>query len=250
KPRRPFNWLSWQPRWMTAAIVVLIFVVVGSGTLAAASNAMPDEALYPVKLTAENIRLTLTRSDSAKTQLYAKLADKRVDEIVKMAEKGKVEQVERATDRLDAYLQKVVVLANPAGKGAGITQAPVAAPAPAATPVPSPKPVPSPNIALAPSPTTPEPKLGALQAPAPPAPGKKDATARSETAKSATSKSAANRAKVKEVIAEQALKHSEALQAALKKAPESVKPALRKAIAVSVADYRQALEALQNEDTP
>ncbi len=53
-----------------------------------------------------------------------------------------------------------------------------------------------------------------------------------------------NRAKLRTTVANYAINHPAGLRAALKKAPESAKPALRRAIAVSVAGYERALKAL------
>jgi len=46
------------------------------------------------------------------------------------------------------------------------------------------------------------------------------------------------------MVAQYAVNHPEALRAVLETAPESAKPALRRAIAVSVAGYEKALETL------
>ncbi len=53
-----------------------------------------------------------------------------------------------------------------------------------------------------------------------------------------------NRAKLRSTVANYAINHPADLRAALEKAPESAKPALRRAIAVSVAGYEKALKAL------
>jgi hypothetical protein len=52
-----------------------------------------------------------------------------------------------------------------------------------------------------------------------------------------------NRAELRATLANYAINHPAELRAALETAPESVKPALRRAIAVSVAGYERALEA-------
>ena len=109
KRRRPF--FAWQPRWATVVAIVLVLLLAGSSTVVAAGNSMPDEPLYPVKLATEQVRLVLTPSTLGKAELYAKLADRRVAEIVYMANKGKPEQVERVTQRLNSYLARVAVLA-------------------------------------------------------------------------------------------------------------------------------------------
>ncbi len=53
-----------------------------------------------------------------------------------------------------------------------------------------------------------------------------------------------NRAKLRSTVANYAINHPADLRAALQKAPESAKPALRRAITVSVAGYKKALKAL------
>lgn len=51
-----------------------------------------------------------------------------------------------------------------------------------------------------------------------------------------------NRAKLRTTVANYAINHPAGLRAALEKAPESAKPALRRAIAVSEAGYKRALK--------
>jgi len=199
KRSRPF--LGWQPRWATAVITVLILLLVGGSTVAAASNSMPDKPLYPVKLATEQVQLALTPSDIGKAQLLAKLADKRVAEIVYLANQGKSGQIELATQRLDAYLARVSILTTAESEEAGVF--------------------------LTPAPTA--------ETPAPPehARGIKEPPAQAN-----------RRAKLRIIVAHYAVNHPEALRAVLETAPESVKPALRRAIAVSVARYEKALETL------
>ena len=52
-------------------------------------------------------------------------------------------------------------------------------------------------------------------------------------------------AKLRVILSGYAVEHPQALRAVLKTAPESAKPALRRAIAASVANYKKALEALE-----
>ena len=52
------------------------------------------------------------------------------------------------------------------------------------------------------------------------------------------------RARLRTLLGRHAVNHPAALRAALKTAPESAKPALRRAIAESAAGYKKALEAL------
>lgn len=107
------GFFSRQPRWATAVIVVIFLLLAGSGTVAAAGNSLPGEPLYQVKLATEAVRLTMTPSALGKAELNVKLADKRVDEIIEMVDKGKVEQVEQTAQRLNSHLLAMESLAVP-----------------------------------------------------------------------------------------------------------------------------------------
>ncbi|MBN1375252.1 MAG: hypothetical protein JXA01_03770 [Dehalococcoidia bacterium] len=72
---------------------LLVFVMASTGTVAASSNAMPDQPLYNVKLAVEQVQLTFTASDIAKAELHANLAEKRANEIAVMAKQGNTEKV-------------------------------------------------------------------------------------------------------------------------------------------------------------
>ncbi len=203
---RPF--FGWLPRWATVVTIVLILLLAGGGTVAAASNSMPDNPLYPVKLATEQVRLILTPSQIGKARLCAELADRRVAEIIYMANKGDARQVELITQRLDKRLAMLVVLALAQKAGE------------------------APRL-LAPPPTEEAPPPPALAPPPGEAWGDRDG-----------SPQAGNRAQLRNMVAHYAADHPAALQAILDKVPESTKPALRRAIAVSVAGYKRALEAL------
>jgi len=222
--QRSRRFFGWQSAWATAVTVILILLLVGGGTVAAAGNSMPDEALYPVKLATEQVRLTLTPSALGKAQLYARLADKRVAEIVYMASKGDPQRVEMVAQRLDTHLVKIATLAAAPREKARVMLAPAPAAARAGedakilAPTPTPTPAPTP-------------------APAP------------ERAREAPeSLPADSRAKLRVLVMHNAKNHPERLRAVLKAAPESVKPALRRAIRASEAGYEKALESIEDKE--
>lgn len=101
---------TWWPRWATAAAIALVLLLAGGGTVAAASGSMPDSPLYPVKLVSEQVQLALTTSSLGKAELHIRLADKRVAEIVYLADKGNIWQIERTTERLREHLAGIAVL--------------------------------------------------------------------------------------------------------------------------------------------
>ncbi len=206
-----FSSRSWQPRWAAVVAIVLVLLLAGSGTVVAASGSMPDEPLYPVKLATEQAQLVLTPSALGKAELYAKLADRRVLEIVRMADKSRPEQIERTAHRLDVYLTRIGDLASTQG----VTGAPAMPPMP--------------------------PMMGtegesAGKAPLP-----------SEMAKGGREAGPGfdRRAELRGIVGRSALDHPERMRAVLETVPESAKPALLRAIAISETGYQKALKSLE-----
>ncbi len=243
KTRRFF----WQPRWATVGIAVLVFLVAGSSTVMAAGNSMPDEPLYPVKLATEAVREKLTPSLLGKADLYVDLADKRVSEIVYLAGKGNPGQVERTTERLNGYIDKITSLALGGDMKSGripaprvAAQAPVPAPAPAQTAVPAPTRAPTPTPSPAPAPPV------IVQAPPAAAPTTlAPSTTEAMGVKAADRQPMTQKEKMRQKVAQFAVNHPEALRRAMEKArDESVKSALRKAIESSEKEYDKALKSL------
>jgi len=196
KPKKGLFSLGWQPRWAMAVAICLVLLLGGGSTVSAAGASLPDSPLYPVKLATEQVQLTLTPSDIGKAELYAKLADRRVAEIVQMINKGKTKQIEQTAHRLNNHL---AMLASLPLAEEGVMRAP---PAPT----------------LAPRQLGEEDKGIPVQA--------------------------NGRARLRTLLGRNAVNHPAALRAALETAPESARPALRQAIAVSAANYKKALESL------
>ncbi|MFC1954983.1 DUF5667 domain-containing protein [Chloroflexota bacterium] len=234
RERRSFSF-NWQPRWATVAVTVLVLILASGGTVAAAGNSMPDEPLYQVKLATEKARLTLTPSALGKAELYVKLIDKRVNEIVKMAEKGRPEQVERTAGRLNGHLMVMAHLTasqvevSPEGE-AGIFMAPAP---------------------MMPMKETPEaevrgiPRAASEKAPGPPGQVGHGRSGAGEVGDEGEEGKFDKRAKLRRIVARYADDHPAVLRQALQNAPESVKTALRRAIAVSDAGYEHALKSLE-----
>lgn len=258
EPVKARSFFGWLPRW--AAVVAGVIVVVllaGTGTVAASANSLPDEPLYQVKLATEAVRLTFITSALGKAELYAKFADERVEEIVRMAEKGKVEQVEKATERMNNQLIAMANLTAPKGGEAESAEIAAfeAAPAPmmaeeAPAPEPEPTPVsaPTPAPAPAPAPVIKIPQEPVEEAPALTAP--RAAEPREEVGKAVDSNMEEkvkpdHQERLKIIVSEQALKNSQKLQELLERVPESLKPALRRALEIADSGYEQALRNLE-----
>jgi hypothetical protein len=110
KTRRPFfsgwQW-RWQSAWSMAIIAVLVIVIAGGSTVAAASGSMPDNVLYPVKLATEKVQMAFTFTDIGKAELNVRLADKRVDELVYLAVNGDAQEIQAVARNLSTNLVSI-----------------------------------------------------------------------------------------------------------------------------------------------
>jgi len=148
--RGKYGPFGWRPAWAVSLATIFVLLVTGAGTVAAASDALPDERLYAVKLATEQARLTFTFSDAAKSELHTRLAESRATEIVTMASEGKTQQVLATTRKLATHLAEATsasarpgTAATPSlratgdeNNGAASVPAPAPAPGPVAAPTP------------------------------------------------------------------------------------------------------------------
>lgn len=103
--KHPRGIFGWGAAWSAAFAVVLVVLLSGTGVVAAASQAMPDNPLYSVKLATESMQLVFTPSEEGKAELISKFNDRRVAEVVNMAEKGMATEISvlnaRMTDNMN-----------------------------------------------------------------------------------------------------------------------------------------------------
>ncbi|MBL7119144.1 MAG: hypothetical protein ISS53_00505 [Dehalococcoidia bacterium] len=111
QPRR-IPVLGWLPRWATAAVIGVLFVLVaGSGTVAAASDSLPGEILYSVKMATERVQFAFTFSDEGTARLHAKFAARRAEEMARLAEGGHTGRVAGLVSRFEDHLEAIEDLA-------------------------------------------------------------------------------------------------------------------------------------------
>jgi hypothetical protein len=103
--------LQWAPMALSLCIVLLLS---GGGTVAAASNSMPSDALYNVKLASEQVQLFFTFDAAGKSNLYSEFVDERVNEIVAMASASNVEAMEKSSGIMQNQLALMYSL-SPSG---------------------------------------------------------------------------------------------------------------------------------------
>ena len=285
EPVKEPGFLGWWPRWATVAVSVFVFVVLaGGGTVFAANYSLPDSPLYQVKLATEAVRLTFATSELTKAELYAEFADKRVDEIVEMADKGNFKQAEQATDRMNNQLIAMADLVVPADQKGMLmmlnSDVESAMPAPGSTgpedvqssttmpstsetvpaapppqPVTAPEAVPVPSVAPAPSMEPAPTSIEVGQLP-PRADETKSFGADTETnAGQAVEESwsvgsqpevdDSDQSELKKLISEQALSNTMELEELLERVPESLRPALLKALEIANYNYQLVIQNLE-----
>lgn len=93
---------------LTVAIVgVMVVFLVGGGAFLASANALPDEALYPIKLAGEHLRLTVAFSEIDKAMIHVQFAERRADEMVEMALQGEIDMISTLTTQIAAHIDSV-----------------------------------------------------------------------------------------------------------------------------------------------
>jgi len=187
----------WHRKWAVAMTTVLVILLAGIGAVAALGSALPDDALYPVKLAAEQVRVTLAFSDVDEAKLHLQFAERRADEMTEMARQGKSDKISMLTEQIAKHLDKVFV----AGAAPGVTKE----------------------------------KPRAL---APPAP---------VTSEEATAYGVGKDTGELEAVLNQSwAKNLAALEGALDKAPEKLKPAVEQAIDSLAKDYDRTISIIKS----
>jgi hypothetical protein len=241
KARSPF--FKWQVRWVAPVAAVLVLLLAGGGTVAAASNSLPDSPLYGVKLATESVRLAFARSDLAKAELYAQFAGERVDEIIKMAEKGNTELVEKATRRMDDQLMAMVNLTSPAEENL-LTADSMFQQAPSVTMTPGASTIVPPATSPVPA-SSPEPTLATKATATENGTRWYEYSGLESTGNDNEITEEPNEyVKVMNELIQKLEENIRALEEQLEKAPEALKPALQHALDVLRASYEEALQNL------
>jgi uncharacterized protein YggL (DUF469 family) len=235
----------WQLRWVIPVTIIVVLLTAGTGTVAAATNSLPDSPLYPVKLATESVQLAFTPSAEGKAELYAKFVDYRVEEIVKMAEKGKVDQIDKVTERMNSQLLAMATLELNGGtlaeeKGMLALQAPTSTTnATASNVAPFVRTVPATTIIITQPPAaTPAPSTRTQ------GPSEEFSSGQADNAQ-VNNNELSDIEKLKAMLFEKAAQNLQILKDQLEKAPEALKPALLKAIEIAEQGYAQALANLE-----
>jgi hypothetical protein len=102
-PRSRWPWP--QPGVLVRALAALLIVIVlGSSVVAASAQSLPNEVLYPVKITVEQMRLALSPDQLTRSELSLGFADERLIEVQRLIDRG---QGNETADTLDAFAAQI-----------------------------------------------------------------------------------------------------------------------------------------------
>jgi hypothetical protein len=105
----PATWLRGWPRWRVAALrgaaAMGLIALLVSATVSASAAALPGEPFYGVKRAAEEAQLSLAADGEQRAGLRLELADRRLDEAVKLVAKGDVGRAEETVVAAQAQVE-------------------------------------------------------------------------------------------------------------------------------------------------
>jgi hypothetical protein len=108
KETRPKMKLLLATRLISAILVAVIgTAAVGGGATLAASDSLPGDVLYPVKLAGEDLRLSLASNPEAQVGLALQFSDERITEIEAMVKRGE-ELPETVVARMERHVLRAM----------------------------------------------------------------------------------------------------------------------------------------------
>jgi len=106
---------------MSMASVILVIVLalsaLGAGTVYAAQDSLPGDALYSVKLATEQAGMMLVRDDAARAERALSFAERRMGEMEALAEKGRPQDLDLAVEKYGYALNMALTMMDRAGDG-------------------------------------------------------------------------------------------------------------------------------------
>lgn len=91
---------------LVAVVMIVAFLFGGAGITAyAAQSALPGDALYGVKTGLEQTQASLASDAARKVELYLRFAERRLDEIARLIDEGRYDDIQLATSEYQAYVQ-------------------------------------------------------------------------------------------------------------------------------------------------
>ena len=91
-------------RLMPMLAVLAVLIVLGSSIIAASAQSLPNDPLYPVKITIEHVRLALSSDQLTRGELSLGFAGERLSEVQRLIDQGRGDD---AADTLDAFARQI-----------------------------------------------------------------------------------------------------------------------------------------------
>jgi hypothetical protein len=93
---------------LASILAVMLLVFGGAGFATAARSALPGEALYPLKTSLEQARISVAANPATQANLYLSLAENRLQEISGLVATGRYDQVAPIAAEFERYVKKAV----------------------------------------------------------------------------------------------------------------------------------------------
>lgn len=87
------GFLGWIPRYAVGVAAVLFILVSSYGLFSASAESLPGDLLYPIKRSAESLRLDLTTREGKRQLLEASFEERRGEEVAQLLQQGRVARV-------------------------------------------------------------------------------------------------------------------------------------------------------------
>lgn len=113
RARRRIEWPAFSSRvWLRGLVALIIVVVLSSSVLVASAQALPNDPLYPLKLAVEQLQLTLSPDQLARSELNLNFAGERLAEVQRLIDRGRAMDAAPALTGFADQMEFAVTLAT------------------------------------------------------------------------------------------------------------------------------------------
>jgi hypothetical protein len=117
--------MTYRMRYSMASVILAIILALsalGAGTAYASQSSLPGDTLYSVKLATEQAGMMLVREDVARAERALSFADKRVREMIALAEKERPQDMDLAVEQYGYALNMTLAMIEEASDGGLATE--------------------------------------------------------------------------------------------------------------------------------
>ncbi len=101
-----------KPAFRFAGVLVLLFLVLSSGTILAAQGANPNSQLYPIKLASENAVMAALPNSPLKADIALSIAQRRAEEINSEKQTGNITEIKKGIQRYSQSITSAKDISN------------------------------------------------------------------------------------------------------------------------------------------